>query len=80
MNIPLDARRQVGIPWFSAGAGRILPTRNTKPIMIPVCSPFDVFRRDLWNLERTQTNVATELGNEIIAITGGIASDPIEEV
>jgi hypothetical protein len=80
MDVTLDGRWQVRVPWFPAGAGGILPAWDSQSIMLPVCRAFDMGGRDLWDFERTQPNVAPELEDEIVAVTGGGASEAIEVV
>jgi hypothetical protein len=46
--------------------------------MVAVGNPFDMLGGDLRDFECTQSDVATELENEIITMTGGGASKPIE--
>nr|WP_248910311.1 hypothetical protein [Halocatena marina] len=40
----------------------------------------DVFRADLWDLERSEPHVASKLENKIIAMRGGRSTQPVEFV
>jgi hypothetical protein len=68
MDVALDTGRGVGVTWFPAGAGRILPAWDSESVVLTVRRAFHMVRTDLWDFERAQADAAPELRNEIVAV------------
>lgn len=62
-----DVWWEVGVARLPAAPGRVLALWNAEAVVITVGCSLDVFRVNLWNLEGTESDVATELDDEIIA-------------
>jgi hypothetical protein len=70
LEVALNARRKEGVAGLAAVPTRILAFRDAKPVG-PILGLFDVLWFYLWYLESSETNVRTELDDDVVSIASG---------